>query len=275
MGLFDGIFSTITGGLLGGIFGQSEADQQQANSKELMELQFQQNKEIMQHKHQWEVDDLRNAGLNPILTQGGSTGTLGTSPAVGARPSLAASAAQLSNIASQTKLNEAQADAVRVQAASSAQQAASNEKNVNSMVESRVFENELRQSQTLMSKAGVSEINQRILNSVAELNSKIKLNEITGQAALMSASAHQQQADASSLMAQVAAENGIAERDLKNALTAEGKERLKFEILKVRNYEAHHQIGTGDWRSDQENLWLKMGEMVDTLNPFKAYSDVK
>lgn len=41
-------------------------------SKKLAHLQFQHQKEMMQNAHQWEVQDLRNAGLNPILSAGGS-----------------------------------------------------------------------------------------------------------------------------------------------------------------------------------------------------------
>lgn len=41
-------------------------------SKKLANLQFEHQKTMMQNAHQWEVEDLRKSGLNPILSAGGS-----------------------------------------------------------------------------------------------------------------------------------------------------------------------------------------------------------
>ena len=67
--------------LLGGYLGGQMST---ANSKELLKKQFKYQKELMriqndynvynyQHQHQWRVGDLRNAGLNPILSASGGT----------------------------------------------------------------------------------------------------------------------------------------------------------------------------------------------------------
>lgn len=96
-------------------------------------------KEAMQNRHQWEVDDLRKAGLNPILSanQGASTGGLNAGGSAAQVPDVASSAfqglqmknlldkqrAEIDNIKKDTELKEDQrwaqeaiANATRLQA---------------------------------------------------------------------------------------------------------------------------------------------------------------
>ena len=79
-------------------------------------------KEVMKNRHQWEVEDLRKAGLNPILSAGGQ-GAPGNAPEIVA-PDVAGSAAKGVEAAlgkSQAELMKAQTD----QSLSSARQAES------------------------------------------------------------------------------------------------------------------------------------------------------
>lgn len=65
-------------------------------------------KEAMKNRHQWEVEDLRKAGLNPILSAGGS-GAAGNAPVIAA-PDLAGamkSGAETSTQHSEKSLKEA------------------------------------------------------------------------------------------------------------------------------------------------------------------------
>lgn len=66
-------------------------------------------KEVMKNRHQWEVDDMRKAGLNPILSATGGSGAPGNAPIISA-PDLAGamnSAAQADTQSSEKKLKDA------------------------------------------------------------------------------------------------------------------------------------------------------------------------
>lgn len=81
-------------GLIGSFFGNSAADNQVARNKELMGFQHELNLDAMraqhdlnvsdyQHRYQWQMDDMRNAGLNPILSANLGAGSVSGTGIVG------------------------------------------------------------------------------------------------------------------------------------------------------------------------------------------------
>lgn len=80
-------------------------------------------KEVMKNRHQWEVDDMRKAGLNPILSATGGSGTPGNAPIIES-PDLSGAAAK----AVEASLGRSQEDLIKAQtqqSVSSARQAES------------------------------------------------------------------------------------------------------------------------------------------------------
>ena len=131
--------------LIGGVasaFGALSANQQ-ADQSAVRQMAFQ--KETLRHQYQWGMEDMKKAGLNPILAykQGGagtasgssytpqnvgSAAVSGASSAVSSALAARAHDLQLENIAADTRLKAAQDKtqaALQVQALASAQQSAS------------------------------------------------------------------------------------------------------------------------------------------------------
>lgn len=99
----------VAGGVLGGIgeyFGTSSAN---ALQQSMFNKQMAFNREVMQNRHQWEVEDLKKAGLNPLLSATSPTGTLSAPGASApAKANYAQSAQALASLAIQNKQAEAQ-----------------------------------------------------------------------------------------------------------------------------------------------------------------------
>lgn len=110
---------------LSGITGSSNAAFSQ--SAQLSRMSYGQQKEFAQNAHQWEMDDLKKAGLNPALTAGGSSagaiaggGSTGGAGAVGTSAMSPLGIVDAINSSIQTnsakKVNEATAEATPINA---------------------------------------------------------------------------------------------------------------------------------------------------------------
>lgn len=75
------VVGDIGGSLLGGLFGSSSAKKQNAAAIAAQERANDFTIKMMTNRHQWEVGDLKYAGLNPILSAGGTPSMGGSSAA--------------------------------------------------------------------------------------------------------------------------------------------------------------------------------------------------
>lgn len=246
MGLFSSILGTV-----GSLFGQSRsidaASSQQSTAIEA-------NREFMQNRHQWEVADLRKAGLNPILSANSAGGSgIGATASAGASADIGSAINAVTNSASRRReldIADKNAEAALKQAEASQMNAATksretdsqiklNDSTINkqgsdievnkSLINFQAAETAYMQNkqvlETAMNKAEISEINQRIQNSVLELAGKLELWQKEGNAAMTNAEANR-------MMAATAEANGISLRQLQSALG--DTERSKQEELASR-----------------------------------------
>lgn len=274
-------------------------------------------RESLQNRHQWEVEDLRKAGLNPILSATNSAGgsisgatSNVTAPDIsGALNKIANSAfakkqtellekelqvkqdnakASLTNadanqINSQARMIEAHNDQVKTNSA-----VEYNNANISYLGAMTNYTKQKQENETAMNKMQISEIQQRITNSVQELAAKIVYLQKTGDAALMSASAAQRNAAAQELMAQVAQQNGISLRQLQGALTQKGLAEVGEISARINNYNAQtfktqtegnilynrYPLTSGkDSNTGLRQALFGTGELFKIFSPFTGFMD--
>ena len=108
-------------GAIGGILGSIGSSILGSNSaKSVSQQNYEASKEAMQNKHQWEVEDLKKAGLNPILSATGSTGTTAGTGVSYSPENPLANLLHNESVKAETKLKNAQIDNIKQQMAHNA-----------------------------------------------------------------------------------------------------------------------------------------------------------
>ena len=295
----------IASDILGGIFGaESASDAAQAQfeyQKQLMDLQNQYNVENYKHRHQWEVADLRSAGLNPILSANSAASVAGAGlPQAGMRQAQTYDFSKALNavansalVKKQTELEEYKAQSERIKADADMLRARNDEARTPSAITLQESQSNLNlkniemldknyELNKIYNDAQVREIDQRIINSVMEVTAKVELYQKQGDAALMSASAAQahaaaamRSAEAQEIIAQVAESNGISQRQLNDALEGKASAETKEAMQRVeklaeesksvewnRKLSQTHNPAASEGNSVFGNILMRAGEYL-------------
>lgn len=246
-----GIGSAVAG-LAGDLFSASSANSLQSD---MFNKQLEFNREVMQNRHQWEVEDLRQAGLNPLMSVTSPTGTLSAPSAPSAhKADVSNSALALGQLQIADKQAEAQLISAKASAknADTAFKAMENQgRDIDSQIKSRQFQNdttwqmvqaqmdsarsqaELNKAQTAktylenywyprLQEANLSDIQTRIANSIAETAAKIVLMDRQGRASLTNAQAQV-------MLANTAEANGVSLRALNASQIDEIAQKMDIE----------------------------------------------
>jgi hypothetical protein len=314
-------FMSFLGDIAGAVIGAGSsiwgANQSNSAAFEMQANSINAQRESLQNRHQWEVEDLRKAGLNPILSATNSAGgSISGATANVTAPDISGALNKIANSAfakKQTELLEKElqvkqdnakanltnADANQINSQARMIEAHNDQVKTNSAVEYNNanisylgamtnYTKQKQENETAMNKMQISEIQQRITNSVQELAAKIVYLQKTGDAALMSASAAQRNAAAQELMAQVAQQNGISLRQLQGALTQKGLAEVGEISARINNYNAQtfktqtegnilynrYPLTSGkDSNTGLRQDLFGTGELIKIFSPFTGFMD--
>lgn len=246
MGFFDAV--------IGGVFDLAGAAFQNSATEGMQENNIAWQREQLQNKHQWEVEDLRKAGLNPILSATNGSSAVSAGSPQGAPVNFGKVLESISNSAlmqKETELKKEALDIEKTKADAAMVEAKSAEAVGNSAIEKNQTESDLNVTniwriseltplEVAYTKANISKTEQDMLNSIAQVQALMELYDKQGTAALMmgeaaqsSAAAANRQAAAQEIIATVAQQNGVSERALKAALTGEADQRTKESAARV------------------------------------------
>lgn len=260
-GLDDAVLGGIIG-VAGDLFGASMASDAQSSAtqanREMQERNIEWEREQLQNKHQWEVADLRAAGLNPILSTHAASSAVsaGTPSNTPVKPEFALSRTleAISNSAlmqKQEQIASYDAETRRIQALAQKKLANVEESKSPSAIalnESSRWLNlqnaerisHLWPMEVAYAKANVDYTVQKMINSIIEVNAKAQYYEKAGDAQLMMGSAAQSQAAAAHRQADISAQiaatmekNGVSEREVNRWKAGDYEQQIRESVART------------------------------------------
>lgn len=264
-----GIDDALMGGILGiagDLFGASMASDAQSSAiqanREMQERNIEWEREQLQNKHQWEVADLRAAGLNPILSapNASSAVSAGSPSNTPVKPEfqLSRTLEAISHSAlmkKQTDLQEYGLETDRINAMANMKKARVDEANAPSARSLNEMQSGWYSMQTelartewpfkqAMYEANINKTQQDVLNSIRLVTAQVDYFAKAGDAQLTQAAASMENARAQSriaaaheLNAQVNAANGEVRRQVDLALEGKATAETKEAYQRLEGYQ--------------------------------------
>lgn len=226
LGNFAGaVGSSILGGAIGDFFGGRSSARQEAANRKLMEYQNQLNVENYKHRYQWQMADMRAAGLNPILSANLGAGGASAASLAGvgmANPTgigdIGTNFSANQRLKTEEKLKNRELDI------------ADKEADTHRLAEENTAKDlEFRQGldkekwllDSEIKKRGFAleelKVNKEIEMKLRELEGRLELMKAQGESAQNVGYAALMQAENSGVLAETARLNGISQRDLQSA----------------------------------------------------------
>ncbi|UPW41751.1 DNA pilot protein [Peromfec virus RodF7_16] len=252
-----GLVSSVLGGFANSAFSSASSakamELQYEYQKKLAEQQNQYNVENYQHRHQWETDDLRAAGLNPILSanSGGSVAGAGLNSvglAVGSAGDVS------SAYQSYKKLTEVDRKQIELQ------------QEANQIQRSSVDNQNTNRTREIDLQTSNSAVSNKIAQARLELETVLGKGKLENEKAVAAAQIENLRKQGDAAMVQALASSTNASTNQYNAHTAERRAISDIAVNAARVNQIESEIAANRWKLDKGMQdWSKIGHAGRSL----------